>query len=123
MFNGATPHWLILIILFASGFCRSLQFTALNTLAFADMTADKMSKASVLQSVGQQVAQSMGTSVAALLVQIVHDLCRRVGLEPGRDCARLRGDFRAGLDRPVLLVRDAEERRRFNSRAARAAVD
>ncbi len=70
MFNGATPHWLILIILFASGFCRSLQFTALNTLAFADMTADKMSKASVLQSVGQQVAQSMGTSVAALLVHM-----------------------------------------------------
>jgi hypothetical protein len=58
----------MLVLLFISGFFRSLQFSALNTLAFADVPSHQISKASTLSSVGQQVAQTMGTTVAALLV-------------------------------------------------------
>jgi EmrB/QacA subfamily drug resistance transporter len=68
LFGLGITHWLMLIILFVSGFFRSLQFSALNTLAFADVPSEQMSKASTLSSVGQQVAQTVGISVAALLV-------------------------------------------------------
>jgi EmrB/QacA subfamily drug resistance transporter len=68
VFGMGITHWLMLAILFVSGFFRSLQFSALNTLAFADISNMQMSKASTLSSVGQQVAQTMGTSIAALLV-------------------------------------------------------
>jgi EmrB/QacA subfamily drug resistance transporter len=71
LFTTMTPHWLILVMLLASGFFRSLQMTALNTLGFADLPADKMSKASALASVGQQVGQSMGISISALLIHAV----------------------------------------------------
>jgi EmrB/QacA subfamily drug resistance transporter len=68
LFGLGIAHWLMLVLLFISGFFRSLQFSALNTLAFADVPSHQISKASTLSSVGQQVAQTMGTTVAALLV-------------------------------------------------------
>ncbi|VTR41825.1 High-copy suppressor of rspA [Serratia fonticola] len=34
-----TPTWLILALLFVSGLTRSMQFTALNTLAFSEVAA------------------------------------------------------------------------------------
>ena len=37
LFTIDTPHWLIIATLLVGGFFRSLQFTALNTLAYADV--------------------------------------------------------------------------------------
>lgn len=68
LFQVTTPHWVILAALLISGFFRSLHFTALNTLAFADLPAEKMSKASAIASVGQQVTQGVGVSISALLI-------------------------------------------------------
>ncbi len=36
-FTPATPHWLIMIALLVGGFFRSLQFTALNSICYADV--------------------------------------------------------------------------------------
>lgn len=63
-----TPHALILAILLFGGLFRSLQFTALNTLAFADITAPLMSRASTLSSVFQQVSLAFGVGLGALLL-------------------------------------------------------
>jgi EmrB/QacA subfamily drug resistance transporter len=74
MFRASTPHWLIYVVLLTGGFFRSLQFTSLNGLAFADVERADMSRASTLSTMGQQLSQSIGIGLAALLLHafIVH---------------------------------------------------
>jgi EmrB/QacA subfamily drug resistance transporter len=68
LFQASTPRFLIIAVLLIGGFFRSLQFTALNTLAFADVRQDQMSRASSLSSMGQQLSQSIGIGLAAMLL-------------------------------------------------------
>jgi EmrB/QacA subfamily drug resistance transporter len=68
-FRPGTPQAVLLAILFVGGFFRSLQFTALNALAFADIAHERMSKATSLSSVAQQLALSCGVAVAAAVVE------------------------------------------------------
>ncbi len=69
-FTPAMPHVLLLIILLTGGFFRSLQFTSLNGLAYADIPQERMSRASTLSSMGQQLAQSVGVGLAAVLLHL-----------------------------------------------------
>lgn len=71
LFEPTTPQSLIFIALLAGGFFRSLQFTCLNTLCFADVPPALMSRASTLSAMAQQVCLSLGVAVGALLLQIV----------------------------------------------------
>ncbi|HEY9234650.1 MAG TPA: MFS transporter [Phenylobacterium sp.] len=68
LFKPTTPHWLIMTILTIGGFFRSLHFTSLNGLAYADIEQDKMSRASTTSSMMQQLVQSIGIGLAALLM-------------------------------------------------------
>ncbi|OOG69135.1 MFS transporter [Sinorhizobium sp. A49] len=65
-----TPQLLTLLLLFAAGLFRSMQFTALNTLGFADIDASQRSSASTLSSMLQQVAMLMGVAVAAAVLNL-----------------------------------------------------
>jgi len=67
-FRASTPHWIILITLLTGGFFRSLQFTALNAMGYADVSPPLMSRASSLSSMFQQLAQSLGVGLAAMLI-------------------------------------------------------
>lgn len=67
-FRIDTPHWLIMIVLLSGGFFRSLQFTSLNGLAYADIEQDRMSRASTMASMTQQLIQSVGIGLAATLI-------------------------------------------------------
>jgi len=67
-FRPATSHALMLGILLVGGFFRSLQFTSLNTLAYADIEQARMSGATTLSSVGQQLSLSLGVGLGALLL-------------------------------------------------------
>jgi EmrB/QacA subfamily drug resistance transporter len=67
-FRPSTPHALIIGILLVGGFFRSLQFTSLNTLAYADIDTHHMSRATTLSSVGQQLSLSFGVGLGALLL-------------------------------------------------------
>jgi len=69
LFTVTTPILLIVIILMVGGFFRSLQFTALNTLAYADVEPAKMSRATTLVSVNQQLAVSAGVALGAFSVE------------------------------------------------------
>ena len=69
LFTISTPLLLIVIILIVGGFFRSLQFTALNTLAYADIEPAKMSRATTLVSVAQQLAISAGVAIGAFSVE------------------------------------------------------
>jgi MFS family permease len=69
LFTPSTPLLLIMIILIVGGFFRSLQFTSINTLAYAEVTPAEMSRATTLMSVNQQLAISAGVAVGAFAVE------------------------------------------------------
>ena len=59
----------LLALLFAAGAARSLQFTALNTLAFADIGPAERSAATTLSSMFQQAAMVLGVALAVAAVR------------------------------------------------------
>jgi MFS family permease len=69
LFTPTTPLLLILIILVVGGFFRSLQFTAINTVAYAEVEPGQMSRATTLVSVNQQLAISAGVAAGAFCVE------------------------------------------------------
>ena len=69
LFTITTPLLLIMILLVVGGFFRSLQFTAINTLAYAEVEPEQMSRATTLVSVNQQLAVSAGVAVGAFSVE------------------------------------------------------
>lgn len=69
LFTPSTPLLLIMIILVVGGFFRSLQFTAINTIAYAEVEPAEMSRATTLVSVNQQLAISAGVAVGAFAVE------------------------------------------------------
>jgi len=64
--DTATPVWLIVLMAFAYGFLTSLQYTSMNTLAYADVNAREASGASTIASTIQQMAVSFGVATASL---------------------------------------------------------
>jgi len=70
LFTIATPLLLIMILLVVGGFFRSLQFTAINTLAYSEVEPAQMSRATTLVSVNQQLAVSAGVAVGAASVEV-----------------------------------------------------
>jgi EmrB/QacA subfamily drug resistance transporter len=73
------PVWLIAAILFVGGMTRSMQFTALNTIAFADMPQAAMPAANTLFSTGFQVAMGLGVALGAIAVRLGHGLAALAG--------------------------------------------
>jgi EmrB/QacA subfamily drug resistance transporter len=69
LFTQATPHWLMFVVLMAAGFFRSLQFTSVNSLAYADVPGEAISRASTLANVAQQLSLSLGVAVAAFVLE------------------------------------------------------
>src|SRR5437867_1325944 len=61
-----TPVWLIVVQAFVFGFFTSLQYTSMNTLAYADVTEDQTSGASTIASTMQQMSISFGVATASL---------------------------------------------------------
>ena len=66
----STPYTVIAIVLFASGLTRSLQFSALNSLTFADVPPEQMSAANTLANVVQQLTLGFGVAAAAAAVHL-----------------------------------------------------
>lgn len=69
LFTPSTPLLLIMIILVVGGFFRSLQFTAINTIAYAEVEPAEMSRATTLVAVNQQLAISAGVAAGAFTVE------------------------------------------------------
>ena len=66
----ATPAWLIVIQGFTYGFFQSLQFTSMNTLAYADISEEQASSASTIASTAQQMSLSFGVATASLVAAL-----------------------------------------------------
>ncbi|MBX7183762.1 MAG: MFS transporter [Vicinamibacteria bacterium] len=66
----ATPVWLIVAQVFSYGFFTSLQYTSMNTLAYADVQEAEASSASSIASTGQQMSISFGVATASLAAAV-----------------------------------------------------
>jgi EmrB/QacA subfamily drug resistance transporter len=71
LFTAHTPHWLLVAALLSGGFFRSLEFTALNALGYADIDPARMSRATSFASVVQQMSGAVGVSVAAASIESI----------------------------------------------------
>jgi EmrB/QacA subfamily drug resistance transporter len=65
-----TPVWLIVLQSFAYGSFQSLQFTSMNTLVYADVSAPATGSASTIASTAQQLSMSFGVAVASLVAAL-----------------------------------------------------
>lgn len=71
LFKIDTPHWLIMVALAVGGFFRSLQFTSLNGMAYADLEQAQMSRGTTTASMAQQFIQSVSIGLAATLLHFL----------------------------------------------------
>ena len=75
-FRPSTPYVLILVLLLIGGFSRSIQFTAVQSLGYAELPAELLSRATSFSAMTQQLAQSFGVGLMALIVHlsvVAHD--------------------------------------------------
>jgi EmrB/QacA subfamily drug resistance transporter len=97
----STPLAVILVVLFVYGLARSLQFTTLATLAYADVDDRQKGPASTLWSVAQQMTLGMGIAFGALCLRISTAL----GAAPRREAlAFVLGDFRWAFVAAGVLI-------------------
>jgi EmrB/QacA subfamily drug resistance transporter len=66
---GVSFAWIVGVLI-VGGFFRSLQFTSLNTIAYADVDYHRMSRATSLIAVAQQLSISVGVAIGALAVDL-----------------------------------------------------
>ncbi len=82
LFRADTPIWAMVAVLLVGGFFRSLQFTAVNALTYADLDSAQMSRASSFAATAQQLGISLGVACAAMTLNLSMTL--RGGAEADR---------------------------------------
>jgi EmrB/QacA subfamily drug resistance transporter len=83
---GVSFVWIV-AVLTLGGFFRSLEFTSLNTIAYADVDHRVLSRATSLIAVGQQLSIAIGVAVGALAVDVTlwwhgHDTITAADFQP-----------------------------------------
>jgi EmrB/QacA subfamily drug resistance transporter len=74
LFTAQTPHLLIMAVLVVSGCFRSLQFTSLNAISYAEVEPPKMGQASSLSGMAQQFSLALGVAIGGYGLQIAGNL-------------------------------------------------
>jgi MFS family permease len=92
-----TPRALIMLVLLVGGLCRSMQFTSINTLAFADVPAARMSSASTFFSMVQQMTIGLGIAFGAIALHVAV-------LIHGNHAQLSLADFRVAFQLVAVLV-------------------
>lgn len=69
--SPATPVPLLLVILFAHGAFRSMEFTCMTTLAYTEIPSERMSRANGFLSAVMQLSMGMGVAVGAITLRLV----------------------------------------------------
>jgi len=70
LFTVETPLVVMLTVLFVAGFSRSTQFTGVQSLGYAEIPPGVMARATSFSSMMQQLMQSFGVGLTALVVHI-----------------------------------------------------
>jgi EmrB/QacA subfamily drug resistance transporter len=71
LLSPAMAPIVIICILFLHGASRSMEFTCMTTLAYADIPANKMSRANGFLSAVMQLSMGMGVAVGAITLRMV----------------------------------------------------
>jgi MFS family permease len=66
-----TPYWVLALYAIIFGLCRSTQFMTSNTLSYADIPVARLSQATSLGGLVQQLSVSFGVSFGATLLDLV----------------------------------------------------
>lgn len=74
MITASTSIYVIAFLTFIFGFLISLQYSGMNSLGYADIPADEFSSAASIMSTIQQIAQSLGVAVGALLLRLFSNI-------------------------------------------------
>jgi EmrB/QacA subfamily drug resistance transporter len=69
-FTAETPLIVMLLVLFVAGFSRSTQFTGVQSLGYAEIPSAVMSRATSFSAMMQQLMQSFGVGLTALVVHL-----------------------------------------------------
>ena len=70
-FRPDWPVWCLYLVLLVTGYLRSIQFTAYNTIAYAEIPAARMSAATTLYSALQQMSLTVGIPISAGLLHVL----------------------------------------------------
>jgi EmrB/QacA subfamily drug resistance transporter len=70
LFRPDTPAWFIIGVLLVGGFFRSLQFTSVNAVSYAEVPPARMSLATSFASAAQQLSLTIGVGTGALLLHL-----------------------------------------------------
>jgi hypothetical protein len=70
LLSPTVPLATVYAVLFAAGMTRSMHFTSMSTLAFADVSAQVRPGATTLAAMAWQVAGALGVAVAALALEL-----------------------------------------------------
>jgi Na+/melibiose symporter-like transporter len=71
LFRPDTSHFFIIATLLVSGCFRSLQFTSMNAISYAEVDAPRMGQASSLAGMVQQLSLSMGIAIGGYLLELI----------------------------------------------------
>lgn len=125
----AVPTPLTFVLLFVSGMTRSMQFTAINTLAFSQVPNPMMGGANTLFNTAQQLSSGLGIAIGALALRIAEHF------EPVSSNGTSLGSFRLAfvivgciallgmLDSMTLNITDGDEIRQKKKKTALSSRD
>ncbi|HET7133583.1 MAG TPA: MFS transporter, partial [Gammaproteobacteria bacterium] len=71
LFRPTTPNLVILATLLVSGFFRSLQFTSLNAISYAEVDPPRMGQASSMAGMLQQLSLALGVAIGGYLLEVL----------------------------------------------------
>jgi hypothetical protein len=81
-FQVTTPYVVIVAALLIGGFSRSVQFTAAQSLGYAEIPTAVFSRATSFLAMAQQLAQSFGVGLVALIVHLSLTWHDRITIAP-----------------------------------------
>ena len=69
-FTRETPMLVMFVILVTGGLSRSMQFTSLNSIAYADISNKDIARANGIYTVMQQLSLTLGVTTAAMALDV-----------------------------------------------------
>ena len=81
LFNISTPLIVMAAVVLIGGCFRSLQFTSLNAIAYADIEKQSLSQATSISSVAQQLSVGLGVTIGGLVLQFSNYLQGHAAIE------------------------------------------
>ncbi len=81
LFDANVAGPVMIVVLLIGGFSRSLQFTSISAILYADVERDALSRATTFAAVMQELSGALGVTIAAITLDATHRLLGGAELE------------------------------------------